>query len=456
MATIEEIIKRVDETKPNDFSERIKLRWIALLDGKVATSVYLLDIAEAQKQAYVYPDDLKKEPLIEFPYDDLYDLWLGAKIDFENGEYNKYQNTMEMFNSHYNDFVRWLADTYEPSQGIGCGSNRYFISAYGLAVKHGFVGTEEEYLRSLIGTDGSNVVLRYENNTIQWRRENNAQWNHLFGVADIKSAIITQTIIDATLSIAGYAADAAAVGDRFQNLKAEDVGAAPASHAESKGNPHGVTASQVGARPDTWLPTIADIGAAPAGLIAKSCSVSTESDVDQTILDELQSMGNDAVEFLLFNPTSSDILSGCGTYCELYHRSGGYATAIFTSYANNSAMRMYKHVQNFVCSPFEYENPPMLTGVEYRTTERWNGKAVYAKRIYFGYLPNGATVDVPHEISGKTWNVRYSIDTNQTNRLFDHCPEITSVYADSTNISISTDSDLSATAVYFTLWYTKS
>ena len=40
---------------------------------------------------------------------------------------------------------------------------------------------------------------------------------------------------------------------------------------------------------------------------------------------------------------------------------------------------------------WEYVNPPMALGVEYRTTERWNGKAVYTKLISFGALPNTAT-----------------------------------------------------------------
>lgn len=33
--------------------------------------------------------------------------------------------------------------------------------------------------------------------------------------------------------------------------------------------------------------------------------------------------------------------------------------------------------------PFEWDNPPMIPGVEYRTTERCEGKPVYAKRISF-------------------------------------------------------------------------
>ena len=32
-------------------------------------------------------------------------------------------------------------------------------------------------------------------------------------------------------------------------------------HSANKNNPHSVTAAQVGARPDTWMPTAADVGA---------------------------------------------------------------------------------------------------------------------------------------------------------------------------------------------------
>lgn len=35
------------------------------------------------------------------------------------------------------------------------------------------------------------------------------------------------------------------------------------NHGKDKVNPHGVTAEQVGARPDTWMPTASDVGARP-------------------------------------------------------------------------------------------------------------------------------------------------------------------------------------------------
>ena len=42
---------------------------------------------------------------------------------------------------------------------------------------------------------------------------------------------------------------------------ADGAKAAVNTHGNSKANPHGVTAAQVGARPDTWMPTAAEVGA---------------------------------------------------------------------------------------------------------------------------------------------------------------------------------------------------
>lgn len=41
-------------------------------------------------------------------------------------------------------------------------------------------------------------------------------------------------------------------------------------HTENKNNPHNVTAEQVGARPDTWMPTVDDIGADESGAAEKA------------------------------------------------------------------------------------------------------------------------------------------------------------------------------------------
>lgn len=117
MAKIKEIIERVDENVPNAFNAERKLAWIAELDGRIATNVFLMNITDVHQLQYQYPEDMESEPLVSFPHDRLYELWLEAQIDFANRETDKYQNSMAMYNTAYNNFVRFIAQTYEPAQG---------------------------------------------------------------------------------------------------------------------------------------------------------------------------------------------------------------------------------------------------------------------------------------------------------------------------------------------------
>ncbi len=54
---------------------------------------------------------------------------------------------------------------------------------------------------------------------------------------------------------------------------------------------------------------------------------------------------------------------------------------------------------NGTWTEWEWVNPPMTTGVEYRTTERWNGKAVYTTLVDCGSFPSSSTKTVAHGLS---------------------------------------------------------
>lgn len=53
-----------------------------------------------------------------------------------------------------------------------------------------------------------------------------------------------------------------------------------------------------------------------------------------------------------------------------------------------------RKLTNTTWTPWEWINPPMEAGVEYRTTERYNGKAVYVKSVSIGKLTNGTNVKI--------------------------------------------------------------
>ena len=96
-------IEIVDRLKPNSYSDEDKLRWINELDGIVQSLVIQAD----EVTNYSYPDDLDKELLIPTPYENVYPLYLEAKIDYHNREYGNYNNSTTMFESQFTEYKKW-------------------------------------------------------------------------------------------------------------------------------------------------------------------------------------------------------------------------------------------------------------------------------------------------------------------------------------------------------------
>ena len=112
MTTINKVIERVDAVKPNAYGEEEKTAWISTLDGMVQRLVMQKDEAVA----YRYPDDMDKELLIPFPFEDAYLFYLMAQIDFHNREYDNYNNSTMMFNSAFEDFKKAYIRENMPKQ----------------------------------------------------------------------------------------------------------------------------------------------------------------------------------------------------------------------------------------------------------------------------------------------------------------------------------------------------
>lgn len=111
----------------------------------------------------------------------------------------------------------------------------------------------------------------------------------------------------------------------------------------------------------------------------------------------------------------------------------------------------------------EWVNPPMETGVEYRTTERHNGKPVYCKTLETGALTQG-TITVTHGLSiTDTEFVRADAYTIHPNGRYYPLPMISSsgnisaTYMVTINqFNIYAFSDLSAYTGRVTLYYRKN
>ena len=47
------------------------------------------------------------ELLVPEPFDEIYPLWLEARIDYANGEYDKYNNSILMYNAAYDAYANY-------------------------------------------------------------------------------------------------------------------------------------------------------------------------------------------------------------------------------------------------------------------------------------------------------------------------------------------------------------
>ena len=87
--------------------------------------------------------------LVPAPYDRMYYAYLEAMIDYQEGEYNGYANTLERFNAEWSEYSRWVGDNIRPALGRA-EFKGYYLSAYAIAVKHGYAGSEAEWAELLI------------------------------------------------------------------------------------------------------------------------------------------------------------------------------------------------------------------------------------------------------------------------------------------------------------------
>ena len=115
--TIKECIDIVDNLKPNQYSVKEKVMWLSFIDEIIINEV--LKTHEGYDGRYDdfsgYSEDKLSVPLIvKSPYDRLYTAYLKMKIDGENGETARYNNSAALFNSYLMEYRKFYHKTHTP------------------------------------------------------------------------------------------------------------------------------------------------------------------------------------------------------------------------------------------------------------------------------------------------------------------------------------------------------
>ena len=162
--TLSDAINQANILTGQKFDRAPQLRWLSELDGQLAFDLYHADTWKPYTEA-----DLSSALMVPFPWDGVYVHHLEAMVYFANGEYERYTNAKTMRDNLLGEFRRYvertktvcgkisIAQAGDGGSGITtvAGDDVWrWLSAYGVAVLHGYSGTAEEWLASLKGETG--------------------------------------------------------------------------------------------------------------------------------------------------------------------------------------------------------------------------------------------------------------------------------------------------------------
>ena len=144
--------------------------------------------------------------------------------------------------------------------------------------------------------------------------------------------------------------------------------------------------------------TAGDVGAAPSGFgLGETPPLIT--DFDDAVLPGWYQTNGDTVNGPGINATYGDI----GSLIVSSHASNRIIQMFF-GYSPGGIQNIHWVIRGIsagTSGPWEWVNPPLSLGVEYRTVERYQGKPVYVKAVNLGTGPDSNTLkEVAHDIVG--------------------------------------------------------
>ena len=209
--------------KGNVLEPELAIFFLSELDGMIQSDMML----HAPEEIVSYTDQ-EQELLLRKPHDGIYLTYLVAMIRQCQGEFEGYENAQKSVEEKLRTFKRWYIQHYRPADTAsrsytgGTSADAFgfaYLTAYGLAVKHGYRGTEEEWLESLEGKPGdpgeaARMRFDAERGVIQWGVE--GVWYDLFTLEELKDPVVEElmqgvrAVLEDAEAAASHAADSEA------------------------------------------------------------------------------------------------------------------------------------------------------------------------------------------------------------------------------------------------------
>ncbi len=151
--TSNRLIVLVRTLLPNAQEDSVLLYWLSACENSIQTDILLISPEDCTEITVASDESL----LVPHPFDKLYLPYLQAQISHASGEYDDYSAFITLYNAYRLEYATFVSQNVNPGLGRAV-LERYYITAYAIAVEHGFNGTVEDWLLSLHGADGTDGI----------------------------------------------------------------------------------------------------------------------------------------------------------------------------------------------------------------------------------------------------------------------------------------------------------
>lgn len=112
--TVQEAIERVRALRPSAYEDELMCAWLSELDGRVKTEIFDQHAGFEETEIPAYTLGTRtRELFVPAPYSDIYVYWLFMKIDFMNGEFDRFNNDALLYNTSWLNFSSHINRTHE-------------------------------------------------------------------------------------------------------------------------------------------------------------------------------------------------------------------------------------------------------------------------------------------------------------------------------------------------------
>lgn len=116
--TIGEAIKQTDDLKPNQYNPEQKIKWLSELDELIKKNIIDTHDGGDLISFTPYTEETSMDTVLLVPelYTNIYLYWLFTKIDFFNAEFERYNNSVIMYDNAYLEYAKYYNRSNMPLQ----------------------------------------------------------------------------------------------------------------------------------------------------------------------------------------------------------------------------------------------------------------------------------------------------------------------------------------------------